>query len=212
MSKQDQIIQAYIADSEIFLNTASEDEQIRPLLQACGYDNAEFQIGYNLVAEAYGAFEARAEGMGIKEGGTIALQAAHKAAKDAYTQFRIIARASFPADPDQVALSISERIPDDIGKFITIANASYLAADKPPYSQKLTLRGYPHNRLEVNLADIKNLAAMAADHAEEKGDAIEDTATRDQHYEALKTYMKELKGTAKGALRGKPDLLAKLEF
>ena len=43
-------------------------------------------------------------------------------------------------------------------------------------------------------------------------DAIEDTAERDATYAALKTFMKELKGTARGALRGKPGLLAKLEL
>lgn len=43
-----------------------------------------------------------------------------------------------------------------------------------------------------------------------KSDALEDTAARDHAYESLRTYMKELKGTAKGALRSHHDLLAKL--
>ncbi len=42
--------------------------------------------------------------------------------------------------------------------------------------------------------------------------ASEDPAERAAAYEALKTFMKELKGTARGALRGKPGLLAKLEM
>lgn len=210
MSKQDQIIQAYIADSEIFLNTASQDEQIRPLLEGCGYDNAEFQAGYQLVAEAYTTFEARAQGMGIKEGGTVILLNRNRAARDEYTRFRIIARAAFPNPSDQVALSITSEIPEDTGKFITLATASYLAADKPPYAEKLTRRGYNHALLTQHLATLKNLTGTASDHEEEKGDAIEDTAARDHAYDSLRTYMKELKGTAKGALRGKHDLLSKL--
>ena len=50
------------------------------------------------------------------------------------------------------------------------------------------------------------------DQDEALGDAIDDPAQRDAAYDALKTFMKELKGTARGALRAKPGLLAKLEL
>ena len=40
--------------------------------------------------------------------------------------------------------------------------------------------------------------------------ATEDTSARDTADNALKDYMKEFKGTARGGLRGNPGLLAKL--
>ena len=39
---------------------------------------------------------------------------------------------------------------------------------------------------------------------------LDDTDARDTAYNALKSYMKELQGTARGARRGKNGLLAKL--
>jgi hypothetical protein len=45
-----------------------------------------------------------------------------------------------------------------------------------------------------------------------KNEATESTGERNSAYVALRAYMKELKGVACVALRGKPGLLAKLEL
>jgi hypothetical protein len=41
---------------------------------------------------------------------------------------------------------------------------------------------------------------------------MDSTEERNKAYVALRAYMKELKGIARGALRDKPGLLAKLEL
>ncbi len=64
--------------------------------------------------------------------------------------------------------------------------------------------------LRLPFAQLDDLTATGGDQDEAVGDAIDDTADRDTAYEALKAYMKELKGTARGALRRKNGLLAKL--
>jgi hypothetical protein len=174
------------------------------------YDAAEFAIGYARIEAASDAFGGRATGMGRKESGTAGRSAAYQKLREDYASFRSIARATFPQQGDRVALSLTGDLPEDTGKFVTLATASYTQGKKPPYSEKLTKRGYPAAALDTHLTALRAFTNLAADHEEEKGNAIEDTSLRDSTYDALRAYMKELKGVAKGALRGKHDLLAKL--
>ena len=127
-----------------------------------------------------------------------------------YAAFREIARAAFPADADRTSLSLRGDLPDDTGRFITLAETSYTAAGQDPHKTKLTKRGYPAARLTTLLAALTDLTSTGGDQDEALGDAIDDTDARDTAYNALKAYMKELKGTARGSLRGKNGLLAKL--
>lgn len=209
-SAQDKIIEAYITDSKKFLKVASEDPEISPILLAHGYDAAEFASGEALAAAASAAFEGRATGMGRQKLSGQALLDAIAAARNDYAAFREIARASFPAAADRTGLSLKGDVPDDTGRFITLAEASYGAAGKDPYKTKLTKRGYPAARLTTLLQDLDDLTGTGGEQDQAEGDAIEDTSARDTAYDALKAYMKELKGTARGALRGKAGPLAKL--
>lgn len=209
-SAQDKIIEAYIADSKQFLIVASGDAEIRPILEAHGYDAAEFAEGTQLAEAASAAFAGRATGMGRQKLSGTALAEAIKTARHDYAAFREIARAAFPADADRTGLSLRGDVPDDTGRFITLADASYTAAGQDPYKTKLTKRGYPATRLTTLLGELDDLTSTGGEQDEALGDAIEDTTARDTAYNALKAYMKELKGTARGALRGKNGLLAKL--
>jgi hypothetical protein len=209
-SAQDKIIEADIADSKQFLSVASTDTEIRAILEAHGYDAAEFAQGTQLAAAASAAFTGRATGMGQQKLSGDELAAASKAARHDYAAFRDVARAAFPADAGRTGLSLRGEVPDDTGRFITLAEASYTAAGQDPYKTKLTKRGYPATRLTTLLEQLDDLTATGGDQDEALGDAMEDTTARDTAYNALKAYMKELKGTARGALRGKNGLLAKL--
>jgi hypothetical protein len=209
-SAQDKIIEAYITDSKKFLTVASGDSEIRPILEAHGYDDAEFAEGNQLADAATAAFTGRATGMGRQKLSGDALAAAIKTARHDYAVFREIARAAFPAAADRTGLSLRGDMPDDTGRLITLAEASYTAAGQDPYKTKLTKRGYPAARLTTLLAQLDDLTSTGGEQDEALGDAIEDTTARDEAYNALKTFMKELKGTARGALRGKHGLLAKL--
>ena len=209
---QDKIIEAYIADSKKFLKVAAEDTGIRPILEAHGYDDAEFTTAAALAKAANDAFEGRATGMGNQKLTGAALAAAIKTARHDYAAFREIARAAFTADADRTGLSLKGDVPDDTGRFITLAGTSYGAAGKDPYKTKLTKRGYPAARLDTLLGNLDDLTGTGGEQDQALGDAIDDTSVRDAAYEALKDFMQELKGTARGALRGQHGLLAKLEL
>ncbi|HEX7261633.1 MAG TPA: hypothetical protein VF258_07440 [Luteolibacter sp.] len=195
-SPQNKIITPYITASEIFLGVAGNDPEIRP--------------GTTLVSTARSTLEDRAGGMGQQSLKTAELNAAIAQARNDYAQFREIARPSFPHQADRLALSLTGEVPEDTGRFVTLALASYGAAGKEPHATKLTRRGYSAGELSSLINTLYTLTGTSGSQDQAQGDAIGDTAARDAAYDALRAFMKELKGVAKGALRGKPALLAKL--
>ena len=201
-------IESYITQAESLLGTASTDPEIRPLLEARGYDEAEFTAGAALAASARLAYDLRADDIGKRTHGNSGLGAAIRDARHEYTRFRTIARASFPDHADRLNLSITGDVPEDTRRFITAAHTSYTAAAKQPHSAKLTKRGYSPLALTALIAELGPLNEAAADPDESAGDTTE----RDTAYDALREFMKELKGVAQGALLGKPALLAKLDL
>jgi hypothetical protein len=115
-------------------------------------------------------------------------------------------------------------LPDDFGKFITAATASYAAGAKAPHTEKLTLRGYTPAKLKDLTTALGKLTEpdLGADEPDEDPetdapDALADSEDdlRDMQavtttYNALKEWMKEFKGVARVALRKRPDLLREL--
>jgi hypothetical protein len=209
---QNKIITAYVTDAESFLTTASTDTDIQPILDGHGYDAAEFAAGMTLVDAASGGVARRQEKLGGKKEAADELHLSASGARDTYAAFREIARAVFPAQGDRVALGLTGDVPEDFQRFVTTAHTSYTNAGKPAYTAKMTKRGYAPARLTTLLANLDSFTHDKSKKDEASGEAIEATEERNTAYVALRTYMKELKGVARGALRGKAGLLAKLEL
>jgi hypothetical protein len=209
-SVQDTVIEKYITTADTLLKTASTDADIAPILATHGYDAAEFATGTGLAKAARKAFEDRQAGIGGKLLSTEELHDAIVDAREDYLAFREIARGSFTAQGDRVALGLTGDVPDDFQKFITAAHTSYVAAGKDPYKTKMTKRSYDAAKLATLLGNLDALVGTGSGQDTSEGDAMDDTAARDAAYLALKEYIKELKATARGALRKQPALLAKL--
>jgi hypothetical protein len=207
---RNKLIDAYLTDAKKFLKIASEDAEIRPLLETHGYDDAEFVEGTRLLNVAIVANEETVVGRSRQKLTGQALIDALKAARDDYAQFREIARACFPADAARIGLSLKGDVPADNGVFITLATSSYTAAGKDPYKAKLTKRGYPAARLATLLVNLDALTGTDSEQDQAEGESIDDTSDRNDAYKEFKAFMKELRGVARGALRGKHGLLAKL--
>lgn len=210
--QQDKRIKAYVSAAGRLLTTAANDAEIRPVLEAHGYDAAEFAEGFRLQNLAAAAFGVRQEGIGEAEGAVDELHLADTAARDAYAAFREVARAAHPRQSDRDGLGLTGDVPHDLQRFITAAHASYVNAGKDPWKAKMTKRGYPAARLTTLLAAVDALTGSGSDRDQAIGDAEEDTAARDLAYTDLKEFMKELTGTARGALRGNRGALSKLKL
>jgi hypothetical protein len=99
-----------------------------------------------------------------------------------------------------------------VNRFVTAAHTSYTNAGKPAYTAKMTKRNYSQGRLKTLLANLDSFTDDKSKKDEAAGEAMESTEERNNAYVALRAYMKELKGVARGALRGKAGLLAKLDL
>jgi len=200
---QNKIITAYVTDADRFLTTASTDTEIQPILAEHGYDAAEFAIGTGLVATASGGVAKPQEKLGGRKGAVDELHLSANGARDAYAAFREIARAALPDQADRVALGLTGDVPEDFQRFVTAAHTSYTNAGKPAYTVK-TKRNYAPARLTTLLANLESFTDDKSKKDEAAGEALDSTGERNDAYVALRAYMKELKGVARGALRGNP--------
>lgn len=218
-------IEKYIQDSGRFLEEARLSPTILETLQEYGFSDEEMSVGMSLQHEALNACCAGRGGLPTD------LDTAEKEldlkiaqARDEYRKFCLVARAAFPGLSDRVSLRVAGDVPDDLQRFLNKAHAAYTAAGEAPYAEKMAKRGYGGERLKsLNeyldaltwLDAAHDAASEAAEPAPADGEALDagevvDREGRDAAYNALKEFMKELKGVARAAFRKEPEVLEKL--
>ena len=189
----------------------------RPL---CGKTNARqirrfpsaFQLGRTNLQTAATAFGVRLTGVAGKKDSQTLLDTASTKAREDYAAFREIARAAFPAQADRIGLGLTGNVPQDLQKFITLAHTSYTNAKQDPWTTKMTTRNYAKARLDALNADLTALSGSESASNIAAGAAEEDTAARDNAYNALKEWIKEAHGVARGAFRKNAGALTKLNL
>ena len=214
---EDQAIEKYIKDSGRFLEVARSHTTVVEMLAEHGFDDEELSIGMAMQAEAQRQFLARHGDRPPERSATLdALTTRVNMAREDFQSFRLIVRAVYPELPDRVNLrSIVDPL-EDLQRFINAAHAGYVAASRPPYTEKMSKRGYPPAKLEALLREIDVLATLDTAHAiadaddPETGDGVADTEDRDRTYVELKEFMKEIKGVSKALFRKQPETLAML--
>ena len=211
-SIQDQAIQNYIGDAETFLITVGTDAEINPIMDTHGYDAAELAAGNTLLGTAATAFGVRLTGIAGKTDKHEVLKTSEELAREAYAAFRTIARAAFPAQADRVALGLTGNVPHDLQKFVTLTHTSYTNAAKAPWTTKMAKRNYAPARLTTLNAALDTLSGTESDRAVAAGAAEQSTAARDAAHAALKEFIKEAHGVARGAFRGNSGALTKLKL
>ena len=211
-SIQNQAIQNYIGEAETFLITVKTDSEINPVMAAHGYDAAELTIGDGLLQTAADTFGVRLTGIAGKTAGHDVLMTTDQQARSDYAAFRSVARAAFPTQADRIALGLTGNVPHDLQKFVTLAHSSYTNAAKAPWTTKMTKRGYAPAKLTTLIASLDALSGTESGSATAAGAAQEATAARNEAYNALKEFIKEAHGVARGAFRGNPGALTKLKL
>jgi hypothetical protein len=211
-SIQNQAIQNYISEADTFITTVKNDVEINPVMAAHGYDAAELTSGDALLQSAADAFGVRLTGISGKTEKHEDLMSSDEQVRDDYAGFRSIARAAFPAQADRVALGLTGNVPHDLQKFVTLAHSSYTNAAKAPWTTKMAKRNYAPARLTTLNAALDALAGTESQSAIAAGAAEQTTEARDQAYGALKEWIKEAHGVARGAFRGNAGALTKLKL
>jgi hypothetical protein len=211
LAEQDQRIANAINEAATMLAAAAEDAEVQELLAPRGYDTATITDAITTLQEpAQAAFNARQVAIGALTSASAALTTAATQERQDFTDYREIARSAFPAQADKQVLGLVGKAPEDLEKFLTLAQASYAAGKKAPYTAKLTVRGYSPTAIDAELAGLKGVTNLAKARAIAAGAAQKATETRDKAAKALAAWMVEFRKVAKRTLRGHPDLLAKL--
>lgn len=211
LAEQDQKIANAINEAATMMGAAAEDADLQSLLAPRGYDTAAITAATTSLQEpAQAAFNARQVAIGSLSSASAALATAEAQERKDFADYREIARAAFPSPADKQTLGLNGAAPRDLEKFLALAQASYAAGRKAPYTAKLTLRGYSPTAIDGELAGLKGVANLAKARAIAAGAAQKATETRDTAAKALAAWVSEFRKVAKRTLRERPDLLAKL--
>jgi hypothetical protein len=211
-AEQDQRIENDITEIGQRIEAAQADSELSTMLAGRGYDSAALQAGLALYDTAQQLFTARQTALGARGQASAAHSGAYITAYQMYADFRETARAVFTASADRSALSVSGVIPRDAQKFITLARASYAAAQNDPYKTTLAKYGYPAATITTALAALDAYSASIEAHAAGKGDAEKATKDRNAAYADLKKWDAQFRKIAKVAIHNRADLEKKLNL
>ncbi len=206
----------YIQESGRLLDLIRSDFGLSEKFIAYGFDDAELAIGMALQENAANAMHTASLAVDAMEDEAAAdLWSKALEARDCFTAFRTVARASFPGLSDRMELGVTGDIPDDLQRFVNAAHASYTAGARSPFTEKLAKRNFAPEKLAELTADLDALAKAGAAEAEDETtdpDAVADSDARRAAYNELKEYMKEIKGIARAIFRKDPDMLQHLHL
>lgn len=207
-------IEEYLSTSARTLEAGRINVDIAERLYPYGMDDEQMAIGMALYEQAKSAMDAHKSSAnhGDVAAAEQSLKAGTDEARETFATFRGIARAAFTGLSDRLNLKLVGEPPDDLQRFINAAHASYMAAAREPYAEKLAKRGYTPEKLGAYCEELDALTQLGEDHAEAVGDSdqADSAAHRDETYNAFKEFMKEFKGIAKTVFRKEPEQLAKL--
>ena len=211
-AEQDQRIADRIAADGQYLQTVRTDPEISVLLAARGYTPAKLDDGDALQTVAQAAFTQRQTSMAGQGHASAGLVGRAAEVREMYVDFRETVRAitDFTAS-DRVALKVNGTVPTDRQKLLTVARASFQAAQAEPYAGILTTYGYSPVVIGKALEQLDAYATADTDQNSAIGSATKATADRNAAFNELKAYMQQLRRLAKVALRKRPDLLKKLD-
>ena len=210
-AEQDQLIADKITAAAQYLDTIEGDPEISAALATRGYDAAKLTEGRGLHQTAQAAFTQRQLTLAAQGHATAGVSGNAATAREMVIDFRETVRSitAFTA-ADRTALKVTGTLPTDKQKFITLARASYQAAQQPPYAATLATYGFPAATITAALAALDAYSKADTDQNTAIGSATKAPADRNAAVKELDAYMKQLKGIAKVALRQRPDLLKKL--
>ena len=211
-SVEERAIATYIANAGTLLNTVRLSPGISERLADYGFDDEELAMGMALQEAAWNAYQERHDELPSESAIALAeLTERMNRARDDFAEYRGVVRAAFPGLSDRINLRVTGDTPDDLQRFMNHVYSGYVLASEEPYTAKLSKRGFPPERLAGLLQDLDSLATLDVAHEIASSDAQQDTASAaDETYNALKEYMKEVKGVIRTVFRKQPDVLQQL--
>lgn len=210
-ASQDQRLANRINQYRTALTSALANPELLGRLRERSYDEVELNVGLTLCDAAQVTFNARQNALAAVRAFSVSEQAARKAAREGFMDFRKTVRAVFVDEAALTALGAKERVPGDQEKFITWATAAYAAVlGNSAYLTTLTNYGFDQSATEAEQAKLAVLVQASAAHETAKAVAVHATAERNAAARAMDSWWKQFRAIASVTLKDRPDL--KLEL
>jgi len=199
--------------AQLAISNSLAESEIQSLVAAYGYTAARLEEGRSLYEAALKGVDAQQAAAGAQRQATEQTMASYSGAVDAYQALAKVARAVFIRQPARLsALELNARMPLRIADFLKRAYTLFdNASTLPELKGALGAYGYDQARLESERGRI--VALDQANHAQEAAKGAAQQATQDQEaaLKALHEWRAKYIKVARVALRGKRQLLEKLE-
>ena len=209
-AEQDQAIANLITEIQQMIGQVQADAELAECLAGRGYHAAKLAEGLALQQAAQAAFTARQTAMAAQKQASATAAEAENAARMAYTDFRATARALFGSVADRAALGLTGVTPKDAQKFITLARASYAAAQSEPYTATLSTYGLSAQAINAALTTLDTFSAADQAQGAAIAGAVQATTKRDAAAKELEQWGKQFRRIAAVALRAEPTQAKKL--
>lgn len=210
-ASQDQRLANRISQYRTALTLALGSPELIGRLRERSYDEVEFNAGLARCDNAQATFTARQNALAAMKACSISEQAARKAAREGFMDFRKTVRAVFKDEAALTALGPKDKVPYDQEKFITFAKAVYAAAlGNSAYLTALEGYGYNQIAIEAEQAKLAALVQASAAHEEARGAAVRATAERNAAAREMDDWWRRFRAIAGVALKDRPDLRLEL--
>jgi hypothetical protein len=207
---QDKKLSNRITAIKQVIDGIQSNSEIMLILMQHGYPNLD--EGIALQDAAFSAYVARQQALAEQLGATIGAGQANGAAREAYGDFRKMARIVFKDDATRLALNLNGRVSADRARFMRVARAGYDAALTDTYGPALAQRGFPRPVIEAGSALLDALTAAEEAQTAARAAALQATANRTAAMRCLDDWFIQFRDIAKIALRDHIEWLPLLKI
>ena len=201
-----------LLSAQTALSNSLTEQDILTHVKGFGYTPERLAEGQQVLAQAEAAVQAFAVAKGNQRMATAQMQAARKAARNAYLELAQLARAIFPRGSGYLTtLDIERKLPDRLAEFI---RAGYTLFDNARADAGLAAAlhryGFTADRLAEGRGIIETLDRAQQAQASAKGDKQQAAVEQAAALLNLRRWVAQYRKVARLALADAPQLLEKI--
>ena len=209
---QDQEIAAAISGTAKTIQIVLDDTAINKVMTKWSFKKEKLNTGLKLCEAAQNQWDARQTAIGRQTECTSQVNRLFNEAVKAYSDFRETARTELQDEASLQALSVTDAVPDELGKFLTHARGAYHCAKMEPYVSALGEYGYDEDGLDDQLKALDALDKADQEQSKAIADAQKATRLRDEAAAPVRDFGNKLRKIARRAFRNDPEQARKLDI
>ena len=209
---QDQEIAGVISGTAKTIQIVLDDTTINKVMTKWSFKKEKLNTGLKLCEAAQNQWDARQTAIGRQTECTSQVNRLFNEAVKAYSDFRETARTELQDEASLQTLSVTDAVPDELGKFLTHARGAYNCAKMEPYVSALGEYGYDEDGLDDQLKALDALDKADQEQSKAIADAQKATRLRDEAATPVRDFGNKLRKIARRAFRNDPEQARKLDI